>query len=258
MHLVLEALKYLFELAVFAIILVEIRKLRRHEDALKKHSEALAARRPLFTTLVTDEKEILSLAVSFTKDAHEIYALGSIRSLVVPTDGTSRGSEALDKGAEQYIIATRDFIQAGYPYYRIINFLPEDSGSHYKEELIANLNFFIPMLELSASTQPVKLCLCHNSDALKMSGDFHFRCSEHEVIIRVGNRDIPEANAAIVITDQPVVSRFQNYYKAIVSTKQTKKLSFEELKVIRQALIVGDVVALGRLLRDELSATPCA
>jgi hypothetical protein len=243
-ELALEITKYAVEIFVLLFIIREIRELRRHHKALESHSDQLTSVRPLFTTLYTEGSEIMDLAISSTREAKEIYALGSLASLTQTErkpdedEVSSRKRLALASSkAVQYVTVTREHILSGRKYCRIMDLRPKrprDADSIF--EILANVNFFLRLLEFSGSSK-VDLYLYHSTEMLRGRGDFHFRCSDRQLIIRVGGHGNTYANAAISITDTRVVHEFKRYYESLLKSHSVARLSYNDLVTVRDLLV---------------------
>lgn len=241
----IDYLKFALELAVLLIVLREIRALRRHESLLADHGTQLKSSRPLFTTLYSDADEIMEFAVRFTEEAKEIDGLGTITSLTATEcrPGETESSDSFqarlanaDPLALRYVAANRDFILSGKHLRRILDFRPATGSQEEVFELLANIKFFLRAHEFGAAS-PVNAELFHNPDVLRGSGDFHFRCSDRCVVLRVGGHGNPAANAAIAVSDTRVVEEFRSYFDALIDSPITRLITVRDLRAIQEALL---------------------
>jgi hypothetical protein len=256
-----ETIKFLFELAVLGLIFREIREMKKHRKALARHEEHLDAVRPLYSTLYTSSEEIMNLAVTFTKEAKEVYALGSIESLLEterqPNETQSDLRNRHAKCSPQklaYVKMITDRVLAGAKYCRVMDFKPIEGDDESRLEILANVNFFIRLLEFQGSAS-VNLELYHNAEILRSRGDFHFRCSDRQVVLRVGGHGNQQANAAISITDTKVVHEFQQYYQSLVHSPLSRRLDLQQLTEIREILIGGTIDQVSEYLAQPAEAT---
>jgi hypothetical protein len=242
----IEIIGFAIELIVLFLILKEIRALGKHEKALEKHEEHLAAVRPLLSTLYTGSDEIMGLAVAFTKEAKEINALGTISSLVETEMKPGEDEEAFQERLKtlhpqtvSYVSATREHILGGRRYCRIMDFKPSDVTDDSILEILANVSFFLRLLEFRGGGS-MDLNLYHNPDVLKGRGDFHFRCSDRQVVLRVGGHGNDYANAAIAITDTRVVHEYKQYFQSLIHSTVTRHLAYQNLIRLRELLLNRD------------------
>ena len=249
-----EIIKFAIELIVLVIILREIIELKRHRTSLEKHSLTLDKVRPLFTTLYTDGDDILKLATDFTKQANVCYAFGSLESLI---DTERRKNETqfnfeermktISKYKIDYVNETENFILSGKNYYRIMDFSPRNQA-HDDMVIQLNISYFIRLSEFSGTRQ-INLNIYHNTEIPIISGDFHFRCSDSQVIIRAGGHGNKYTNNAIVITDTRVVQEYQRYYQSVIDSIKTRKLNYDDLVQLRKLYSEGDYQSVKKFLQ---------
>lgn len=252
----LEIIGFAIELIVLFLILREIRALGKHERALEKHEAHLNAVRPLVSTLFTGSDEIMDLAITFTKEAKIISALGTISSLVEtemkPGEDEVTFQERLKTTHSKtvsYVAATREHILGGRRYCRIMDFKPNDVTEESVLEVLVNVNFFLRLLEFRG-VGAVDLNLYHNPDVLKGRGDFHFRCSDRQVVLRVGGHGNEYANAAISITDTRVVNEYQQYFQSLIHSALTRPLAYQHLTRLRELLLSRDIKGVENFLSN--------
>jgi hypothetical protein len=95
------------------------------------------------------------------------------------------------------------------------------------------------------------LHLYHNPDVLRGKGDFHFRCSDKCVVLRVGGHGNPAANAAIAITDTRVVTEFAGYFDALVASPLSRPINLADLRNIREMLLADEFEKLESFLSSK-------
>jgi hypothetical protein len=248
-----EVVRFLIELIVLALIYYEIRSLRKHERTLREHEEQLTAVRPLYSTLYNDSDQVRDLSISFVREAKEIYAIGSISNLLKTeknpheTDQQYRERVAtVDPKTIEHITSTRDFILSGKKYRRIMDFNPTDSSSEAFHEILCNVTFFRRIMELDINK--IDLQLFHNPEILKGPGDFHFKCSDRQVVFRAGGHGNEYTNIAISITDTRVLHEYQNYYQSLIRSESTRRLDQQHLEQLEELLSTRDVHAVRNYL----------
>lgn len=258
----IDYLKFALELAVLLIVLREIRALRRHEVLLEDHGTQLQASRPLLTTLYSNADEIMQFAVRFTEEANEIDALGTVSSLTATEcrPGETEASDSFqarlanaDPLALRYVAANRDFILSGKRLRRILDFRPATGSTKEVFELLANIKFFIRAHEFGAAS-PVNVQLYHNPDVLRGSGDFHFRCSDRCVVLRVGGHGNAAADAAIAVSDTRVIHEFRSYFDALLESPITRLVTVHDLREIQDALLARQFSRIEELLSVDSRA----
>ena len=249
-----EIIKYTIELVVLVIILREIIELKKHRISLEEHRLTLAKVRQLITTFYTDDDDILQLAIDFTKKANVCYAFGSLESLIdteIRNNETQLNFEERIKTVSKYKIGyvseTANFILSGKNYYRIMDFSPPNQAA---DDMIikTNISFFIRLSEFSGTRQ-IELNIYHNPEMPIISGDFHFRCSDSQVIIRAGGHRNKSTNNAIVITDTEVVQEYQHYFQSVIDSVKTKKLNHDDLLQLRELYSEGNYQDVKRFLQ---------
>ena len=259
----LELIALTIELIVLFAILREVRELKRHQAALRSHEQQLAAARPLMSTLYTGDDEIMDLAVEFTEQASAIYAMGTLSSLVEIERRANETIEeydsriaSVDGRKRTYIAATLNKILSGCTYRRIMDFAPQSGDEADVAEALANVNFFLRAFD-TPRTQAIDLELYHNAETIKGRGDFHFRCSDRQLVLRVGGHGNGYANAAILINDTRVIEEFRRYFDSIVVGSATRRVSYKDLEALRSLLQEGDVEGAKRMLElGDRARTP--
>lgn len=207
--LVITLIGILVTLIVLFLTKKDVSYLRKHQSQLSKHEELLRKVRPLYSTLMTDGKDIMRLAIKSTQEANELYNIGNISSLVFTEkkhdeneeDFKIREAKAKEE-TKNYIRAITDLILKGKKYQRILNFLPNKNNDNL-DEIYANVSFFFSLMNVNSYTKDLQLY--HNHEILNEKGDYHFRCSDKEVIIRIGGHGNTSTNAAIIIKDTNVM-----------------------------------------------------
>lgn len=241
---VLEHWPTFVELIVLALILLELRALSRHGKvvesemhAIKDVTELLQKVRPLYSTLYIDKEEIMDLSIRFIDEANEVYAMGSISNLIETElkDGETgevfnRRKQTINPKTLRHVEATRNLIQRGARYLRIMDCIPLQTEESIRE-ISSNIAFFRRLMEGGDGPQ-----VFHNSEILKGPGDFHFKCSDKRVVIRAGGHRNTYANVAIDITDANVVDQFRRYYNSLIASPRTVKLGLEDLRAIETYL----------------------
>jgi hypothetical protein len=250
----LELIALTIELIVLFAILREVRELKRHQAALRSHEQQLAAARPLMSTLYTGDDEIMDLAVEFTEQASAIYAMGTLSSLVEierhaneTIDEYDSRMASVDGRKRTYIAATLNKILSGCTYRRVMDFAPQSGNEADVVEALANVNFFLRAFD-TPRTQAIDLELYHNAETIKGRGDFHFRCSDRQLVLRVGGHGNGYANAAILINDTRVIEEFRRYFDSIVVGPATRHVSYKDLEALRSLLQEGDVLGAKEML----------
>jgi hypothetical protein len=243
---------FIIEIVVLYLIVREIRALRQHESRLDEHSRQLEAATPLITSFRTGPDEIMNLAVSFVREAKEIRSLGTVNSALVTerrstdTDETyTERLHAADPRTIDYIQATLKHIMDGKRYTRILDVSVDDPEEI--DELLCNIRFFKRMMEIHPAARE-NFRVFHNPIIFKGEGDFHFRCSDIQVVIRVGASDNPNANAAISITDTRVVQAFSNYYDGLTRAVGTRELTYADLIALEQQLSARNLQSVNDIL----------
>jgi hypothetical protein len=209
------------------LLLKEIEELKTHQSSLTEHAALLSKSRPVITSLYTDETEIMDLAIHFLDEATECFYLGSFESLTVENSQEIEMDHS-DLKKKEYITKTQDYILSGKKYVRIINFEPSQENN-YNSVLAHNIQFFQNLLNFESS-RDIKLELYHNNQIPTFSGDFHFRCSNKQLIIRSGGHKNKFTNNAILINDTRVIHEYQQYISSIVESKNSIKIGVNELK----------------------------
>ena len=242
-------------LIVLLLTKKDIKTLKSHQITLKEHEEKLKSVRPLYSTLITDEAEIMELAVSSTAESKELYSLGTISSLKDVERLNSEDEKTFNERTKDvkpstklYVKAISDSILKGNEYCRIINILSIDKKEDF-DVVLANIKFFCRLMEFNSQTD-IKLKLYHNSEILSDSGNYHFRCSDKKVIIRIGGHGNKKSNAAIVITDTKVIDEFKNYYFSLIESPKTKQLDYSSLLKIKSFLESNDIKSIKTILAE--------
>ena len=238
-------------------ILTEIRELQNIQTALKKHEEQLDAVRPIYSTFYTTPEEIMELSISFTEEAKEIYALGTIGSLLdteirpneKQADFEQRKRNASPE-AKRFVAATESSILTGCEYHRVMDFRPIDASEDARLEILANVNFFRRILNASG-THDLHLELYHSPDIVRGRGDYHFRCNDQRVDLRIGGHGT-KADAAISITDARVVQQYKQYYLSLLEFESTRLITLDDLIILNDLLVVGNLKGV----EDHLSEKP--
>jgi hypothetical protein len=246
---IIAILGFGFNIILLILNYGEVKEIRKHQQALKKLEDQLIAVRPLYSTLYTSDDEIMKLAVDFVKHAQEIYSIGTINSLV-HTEIKIREKDAdfkkryntVDLITREYIAETYSYILSGRKYFRALNFLPVSNSDDEIQEILANVNFFHRILQSRASSiVELKLELFHNPEIPSGPGDFHFRSSDKQVVIRVGGASNKHVNSAIVITDTKVISQFQTYFLSFLNNEISRKIGADELVYLQKLLIQKEI-----------------
>lgn len=231
---VVEYVAPVFEVVIIVLIFVELVELEKNRSSLEQHSQALDKSRPLYPTLYTNGAEILNLAVDFIRNSNVCYAFGTIESLLITERGCEEDTSDYQNRTEEmvtyeidYIKETENFILSGKEYYRIMNFLP---STHEQDNLIvlSNIRYFKRLFEFKGSRK-LALNIYHNPEIPIIAGDFHFRCSDSQVIIRAGGHRNTYTNNAIVITDSRVVKEYKLYYNSVIDSDKTKMIDLSIL-----------------------------
>lgn len=267
-----EVLKYIIEIIVFIVILKEIKELKvhslslekaihsqeetiealqKHESILGKHEESI---RPIQSTLYTTTDDILKLAVDFTRNAETLKAVGTIG--ILSDTEMKPGCEIEDWKTtvdsilpvkRMYVEETLNYINSGGQYYRVMNLLPLTTEEESIWETWANIRFFKRAMQESG-VRRINLNLFHHPGIVSWKEDFHYRCSDKAVIIRVGGSIHPDANAAISITDTRVVEKFSAAYEKIISDDQSLRLDLNLLNELDHFYSVKDFQSIKRIL----------
>ena len=252
----LELIGLAIEVIVLLAILREVRELKRHHAALQAHEQQLMAARPLMSTLYTGDDEIMDLAIDFTEQASLIYALGTLSSLRETerhagesvTDYETRIA-SVDGRKRSYIASSFNKIVSGCKYRRVFDFAPQNGDQDEISEALANVNFFLRAFD-TPRTRAIDLELYHNAETMKGRGDFHFRVSERQLVLRVGGHGNGYANAAILINDTRVIDEFRRYFDSILVAPTTRHVRYEDLETLRELLQKGDVINAKRFLEN--------
>ena len=218
-------------------------QLAAHADQLTKHAVQLESIRPFISNLYSDKKEILQLAIDFVKEAGKekagkILVSGTISILSKteiepgeePKAFLARKSQ-VDSLRLQYVEETETFIKTKKEYKRIMSLIPESNSHEDAWEVLANVQFFRDILTKNSG---LNFHLYHYAEIPSSKEDFHFRCSNTTVNIRVGGLSRQEAYAAAIqITDARVVSKFTEYYNDLLKDKkQCKEVDVNKLALI--------------------------
>lgn len=243
--------KFVVELIVFAVILYEIRQLRKHEHQLSLHGKKLDQSMPLFTTLLTEPSEIQELAVAMICDAKEMWAIGVMNVLA-----RTEINPAMDSGVaiqkpsdfdKRYTAATADYINTGGIYSRVMNLALRDGNYDDVWNAHANIRFFRRLLE-GGRIRDLHVCLYHHPDLLSTPDEFHFRVTDKKVAIRVGSPKGGNASAAISITDTRVIKTFFDYCTSLVGGTKCIQLDLPKLCQLDDLLSASDLAGYNRML----------
>jgi CTP:molybdopterin cytidylyltransferase MocA len=206
------------------------------------------------STLYTDEAEIMDVAISFTEQADMIYALGTIatltemeRSATESIADHERRLASVDARKRAYVSATLNRILGGCKYRRVMDLLPEAGDENERLEIVANIRFFLRAFD-TPRTKAIDLELYHNQDTMKGRGDFHFRCSNRQLVLRVGGHGNGYANAAIQINDTRVIDEFRRYFDSIVASPNSRRVSYEDLAQLVTLLDRRDIEGAKKFL----------
>lgn len=211
------------------LLLKEIDELKNHQKLLVEHTSLLNKSRPVVSNLYTDENEIMELAIQFLKEATECYYLGSFESLAI-SKSTEIDESELTIQKRKYIKETEDYILNSKKYVRIINFEPSFTNN-YDLVLEQNIVFFLKLFNFDSSRE-INLELYHNNQIPSFSGDFHFRCSEKQLIIRTGGHKNKFTNSALLINDTRVIHEYQQYILSLISSPNTITIGLAELTIM--------------------------
>jgi hypothetical protein len=236
-------------------IISEVAQLRSMNTALEKHEKQLDAARPIFSTLYTTPEEIMELSISFTEEAKEIYALGSIRSLMDTERAPDETQMAFEERVGQvnprireFIAATEKSILSGCSYCRIIDFRPIDASEDAVLEVLSNINFFRRLMNFRGTHPHMHLEVYHSSEIVRARGDYHFRCNDQRVELRIGGHGNTSANAAIVITDARVVTQYKQYFISLTESDLARLITLDDLVQINDLLVARDIEGLEKYL----------
>jgi hypothetical protein len=213
------------------------KNLKKTHNELNKTRQSLKESRPLISNLFTDGEEIMELAIKFIKDAKEIRALGTISTII-----QKKGKNLL------YIQSTLGHITEGNYYSRIIDFDPKNKSNEEIKEIKQNVKFFKSLYTLGGKN--VDLHLYHNPSILSQKGAFHFRVSDKNVVIRTGGHGNKYANAAISITENPVIEQFKNYYISFINYPESTELTEENLGEIENLFKSNKFNEISRYLKS--------
>lgn len=192
--------------------------------------------RPLYSTVFFDKDAIKQSAVDFLNESNEVYTLGTIGLLT-------------KESSDPYVLSTKQYFSSGNKkYLRIANFIPQLSSDEEFEEIKENVSFFLGILKSKSS----QLELYHNPNLAKGLNDFHFRCSDSKVVIRLGGQ-MTNNKSAIEITDSDLRQNFLIYYHLLKSSLDTKRLEAKHLEKLESLLNSGNKHETSILVNEYLS-----
>jgi hypothetical protein len=249
---VVSVIKPVTELIVLVVILRELYTLRHHLHALHRHGKRLDDVMPLYPMLYCDNQKILDLALSFTREAGSICAIGWLSSLTSQRRRDGEVGEDFERRTAQaraLVKATEDHILAGRYYCRVMDWLPTGDDMAW-EEAKANAEFFLKLLALGDS-RDLKLKLFHHPQVFGGRGDHHFRCSDTMVVLRIGGHGNNRANAAITITDARVIVQYRNYYDSLIDEPLAFEVTELRLRALASAFAVKDRASAAKILGAE-------
>ena len=257
-------------LVMFGVIVFEMRAMKRTQKLIQKNTEITGENRAALegamsimkkfqlvtSQVLTDAEDIMTLAVKSTEKAEKLYALGTISSLALTErlpGETQEDHELRRAGGEKlkvdYVKATRDLILRRQPYRRIMSLLPRDATREACLEVLANVRFFKRIMEEDLGD--LDLIIYHSPAVGGGKGDFHFRCTQDEVILRVGGHGNPFVNAAIRIVNPGVTHQFRQYFESLVQSPNTRALNVGMLSQVEKLLLEDKTRELARLLGGQ-------
>lgn len=207
-------------------------QLDNSSNELKSFTSLLADSKPILTNLSTDSVEIMEIAIKFLKVSKECFYIGSLESVKLLKKKKDKKQNELTLKKLEYVNQTTEFIHDAekLKYVRIMNFIPNISNN-YTDILRSNIEYFLSQYKTSPNTENI-LQLYHNSQIQTISGDFHFRCSDAQVIIRSGGHKNEQANSALVITDNRVITEYMRYMQSLIDDPNCKQIGEKNLEAI--------------------------
>jgi len=255
---IVEVIKYSIEVVVVVAIFREIRKLDSHGKQLEKTRQEFG--KIVVSALYTTTEEIMKLGVDFTKQAAEIYSLGSLRSLLdterrlgEDQEGYESRKTQIDPQKSEYIKAIEDHVREGKPYVRVMDLLPEDSQKDTLNEIYVNLDFFRRLLgRPGVKSKDVRVY--HNRQIARRNGDFHFRVSDKMLVIRAGGHGTRRVNAALVIDEASAVNTFRQYFASVIESASTIPISPTMIDELCEAARLGETARMRSMLQEGIAA----
>jgi len=77
--------------------------------------------------------------------------------------------------------------------------------------------------------------------------DYHFRCNDLRVDLRIGGHG-NESDSAISITDARVVQQYRQYYQSLLTSDSTRRMTLEDVIAIYDLLVESDFDGLAEYL----------